>query len=96
MLGNDAGGNGVADFDHHNWDRGGRLLGRTGSRRSVGYDHIDVLANQLRGQFLETVNTSLGPAVLDDNVPSFYVAKAAQARPESPDASDPGLIGSSR
>ena len=74
-------------------DGRGRLLGRHGGRRTHRDDHVNLEANQLRGELRQTLESTLGVAVLEHEVPALDYPSSrmplAQERRRSADTPEP-------
>ena len=64
--------------DNGNSHRGG--FGGLGSRRSKGYENINVEMNELVRQVGEPVILAVAKAVLDDQIFSFDISEIAKSR----------------
>ena len=69
----------VSGRRHDNRNGHRRLLRRTGPRRTVRHDHIDLKAYQLGRESRQPIIMLLGPPILDDEVPALFVAEFPQS-----------------
>jgi hypothetical protein len=81
-AGHQPSGDRIGHGSHHDRNRLGGLLGRQCARRAVSYDHIDVELDQLGGERGETVESVLGPPIVNADVLALLVSELAQAREE--------------
>src|SRR4029077_4507140 len=73
-----AGPNWVPCGRHDDWNRGGCLLERKNRRRTRGHDDFDIQTNEIVREFGQAFVVTSGPAVFNEKVLAFLVAKFPQ------------------
>src|SRR5262249_62121954 len=71
-----------ADIEH-NWDAGGRSLSRESGKHTGCDDNSYLKLDQISRQRWQSVSLVPRPAIFDQKIPAFNVARLVQAPPEA-------------
>src|SRR6266487_1926536 len=81
-TGDEAVPNRIGEVRRDDGDGSGCLLEGADRRVAICEDHVNPELDQLSGERWHPVGSSLGPAVIDENVLALYVTELAEALPE--------------